>query len=983
VSLVSDLENPQNQFYRVGFGDRHAPSAASVNFLPETDSPTLSVTSGYLEVHQNAGAGFAAGGDLSIFEIWRAGTVVPPSVAIESPADGAFFTESGVPVRVTFSGGPVAVLVDGIDRTLELTPSPGVLEGTLPLSDGVHEIRAGALTHGFTVDLEAPVLTLDPAGPYVATTPLLVTGTFRDRDPTTVVVCPSVALTADRFTCSFPLSEGANSLTVTARDRGGRQGAASASVTLDTRPPELTILSPTPDTYTMASRIDVSGGVFDDSPVTVRVDAVDALVNGTSFTATAVPVSAPSSLVRVLATDAAGNTREQTFTIFFDAEPPLVSLSSPVDGAILSSPITVSGSVVDGAPVVLVDVNGQPVMVENGAFTTTLAAADGPLAIVATAQDAAGNPGTAEVSVIVDSTAPVLSVISPADGAVTNVSPVSVQGTVTDATPVSLALNGAPAGPGFPLEAPLAEGVNALEIAATDAAGNVSTVSLDIVLDTIPPRLQIVSPSEGEMLGSLPVLVQGTVQDATDVSLVVNGTPVIRTGNAWQVSLDFLPEGNLVLDVVATDAAGNSTSVTRSANLDTTPPVVSITSPASGFLTKEATVDVSGAVEGAVSVAVNGIPASLTGAGFAATVGLADGDNSIRAVATDAAGRSAEAIVVVTQDAVPPTLSLLAPETISGITPGEVSAVVSDNLALLEVVVRVNGETRGIFTGPPFEIDLPLPDGARPGDTIVVSADATDRAGNRATASRGVIVIEDGVIVGQVLDDATSVPLEGASVTLGSRTVLTDPRGQYSLPTGDADVVIEIEKAGMTVVERRTSVLSDVGTVPVDARLTKLTGDRTDISSQGLPGLLPLGWSPLSAFQVTGPTPVAVPENAYLAQYRFSLHEWVMLSLEGPLDFEVPEAGSYAIVAPDIDVSVPPPGEILQGVDVRILPASVTTESRVEPAVLPPSPREMWLPRKRATRTSCCSGRPTVLSRRRSRSRPPRSRTSPTSCRAK
>lgn len=938
VSLVEDLENPTNEFYRVGFGDEHAPSAASVNFLPETGSPTLTVTSGYLEVHQIAGAGFAAGGDLSIFEIWRAGTVVPPSVAIESPLDGAFFTTSEVPVRVTFTGGSVLVAIDGTDRASELVLSPGVLEGTLTLGDGDHRIDAGAAAHEFTVDTEAPVLTIDPPAPYVPATPLVVTGTVSDRDPATVVDCPSATLEAGRFTCTFPLDEGSNALTVRASDRGGRETTASASVTLDIEAPEITILSPTPDTYTMASSIDVNGGVFDDSPVTVRVDSVDAVVNGNNFAATGVPVGTASNPIRVVATDAAGNVKEATVTVLFDAEPPIVTLSSPVDGAILPSPVPVAGTVDDTAPVILVDVNGQPVMVTNGSFTTTIAALDGPLGIVATAQDAAGNPGTAEVAVTVDSTAPDVSVDSPLDGAVTNATPISIQGTVDDDTAVSLTLNGTPKGSDFPIEAPLTKGANLLEIVATDAAGNSSSVSLGVVLDTDAPELLIVSPSEGELLVSLPVLVQGTVQDETAVSVVVNGVPAIRTGNAWQVAFDSLSEETHGFTAVATDAAGNSTTSTVSATLDTTPPVVSITTPATGFLTREATVDVTGTVEGAGSVTVNGVPATVTGGVFFALVALGDGDNPLRAVATDAAGRSTESVVVVvTQDAIPPTLDLVAPETLSGITSGKVLASASDNLALAEVILRVNGETRGVFTGPPFEIDLVLPDGAQPGDTLVVSAEASDAAGNRATSSRGVIVIEDGVIAGQVLDDKTSLPIEGASVTMGSRTVPTGARGQYSLSTGDANVVIRIDKPGMTSVERRTSVLADVGTVPVDARLTPLTGDRTEISPQGLPALLPLGWSPLSAFQVTTPAIVTLPEDTYLAQYRFSLHEWVMLSLSGPLDFEVPEAGSYAVVVPDTGVSVPTPGEILEGVDVQILPASVTTESRVEPAVLPPS----------------------------------------------
>ena len=60
-----------------------------------------------------------------------------------------------------------------------------------------------------------------------------------------------------------------------------------------------------------------------------------------------------------------------------------------------------------------------------------------------------------------------------------------------------------------------------------------------------------------------------------------------------------------------------------------------------------------------------------------------------------------------------------------------------------------------------------VPEDAQSGDTLVVTATATDRAGNTAIASRGVRVASAGVVVGQVLDDTTSLPLAGATVLKG------------------------------------------------------------------------------------------------------------------------------------------------------------------------------------------------------------------------
>ncbi len=61
-----------------------------------------------------------------------------------------------------------------------------------------------------------------------------------------------------------------------------------------------------------------------------------------------------------------------------------------------------------------------------------------------------------------------------------------------------------------------------------------------------------------------------------------------------------------------------------------------------------------------------------------------------------------------------------------------------------------------------------------------VSATATDLAGNTTTVTRGVRVASAGVVVGQVLDDATSLPLPGASVRIvsgsGGAAIETDER---------------------------------------------------------------------------------------------------------------------------------------------------------------------------------------------------------------
>jgi hypothetical protein len=108
----------------------------------------------------------------------------------------------------------------------------------------------------------------------------------------------------------------------------------------------------------------------------------------------------------------------------------------------------------------------------------------------------------------------------------------------------------------------------------------------------------------------------------------------------------------------------------------------------------------------------------------------------------------------------------------------------------------------GSFTSSPVVVPLSVPVGKVAGDSFTVSVEASDAAHNTATAQRDVMVISDGVIVGQVLVDTTGLPLPGASVhmtsTSGVLAATTDERGRYSFPTGDAVAIVSVENAGMT-----------------------------------------------------------------------------------------------------------------------------------------------------------------------------------------
>ena len=395
---------------------------------------------------------------------------------------------------------------------------------------------------------------------------------------------------------------------------------------------------------------------------------------------------------------------------------------------------------------------------------------------------------------------------------------------------------------------------------------------------------------------------------------------------------------------------------------------------------------------------------------FSAVVPLTEGENHIHVVATDGLGRTGSAEVIVTRDSTPPTIEVSAPDTISRRRGAQAIVTASDSFALDRLVVSANGAAIGTFPQASVTVDLAVPEALVAGAMLVVTATAIDRAGNTATATRSLRVIADGVIVGQALADDTGRPLPGATVQMKDRTLTTDERGAYAIPASDVSVLITVVKAGMTEVERLVPVESGVGTAVVDARLTPLgaavtidsasttltspvdprianpvtvsglagsvpagtTMRLTQLSPQGLPGLLPLGWSPLAAFELRSSGAAsalranvrvatlvpaaaagagAVPETVHFVQYRPSLHAWVMAAANVPvtsgeatIDLPVVIAGletgnAFAFVVPDAvepPVPVAPLGEPLSGVEMAVLPPTATSRGAMTPAVVPP-----------------------------------------------
>ncbi|HEV7509645.1 MAG TPA: Ig-like domain-containing protein [Thermoanaerobaculia bacterium] len=537
--------------------------------------------------------------------------------------------------------------------------------------------------------------------------------------------------------------------------------------------------------------------------------------------------------------DKVSNTASASLSVTRDSDAPAVHINQPADGARLNAQtIAVSGTVDQEAGLTLT-VNGVAATITGGTFSAAaVPLVEGNNTLTARVTDSVGNQGTHTRVVVRDTVAPKLDSADPASGALAL--PVDAIFRLTFSEDIA-----EPAAGSWRLETGTSQAIPA----TANRAGNVLTVRPSVPL-----------PSSSQV--------------------------------------------RLVLTAAITDLAGNALATPPTLTfltVDTTAPGAPALSPAPPQAVCAASITLTGTAEAGAVVRVEGAASAAEAradeAGhFSLSVQLSPGSlNRLQVTATDAGGNvSAPALAAVVHDCVAPRVvsadhqgNLFHILFSEPVTPASLAGAVQLSSASGAIAGTVSLATNGLtatFTAPGS-----LPAGAL---RLEVTTAVTDLAGNAMAypwsqvfgASGG-----SGFLLGTVIDNATGRPLAGARVlvTATNGTALPEPLpeqvtgddGRFRLPVPAGTHDLTIARTGYAPAFRLVTSGAGQGTEIFDPRLTPAAkpvtlgsgggtwGSGADailtlpsgalaesvavavtrLDEQGLPMLLPYGWSPRGA----------------------------------------------------------------------------------------------------------------------------------------
>ncbi|MCU6357556.1 Ig-like domain-containing protein [Enterobacter quasiroggenkampii] len=609
--------------------------------------------------------------------------------------------------------------------------------------------------------------------------------------------------------------------------------------------------------------------------------------------------------VQVSVTNAHGNSATAGREYSVDATAPTVTIDTVagdnvINGSEAAAGVAISGTTTaEAGQTVTVTLGGKSYTAQvqqGGVWSVNVpgsdltALADSGYTVQVSVSDAAGNPGSAGKTITLDTTPPTVSfnvvagddvinsvehgqaqiVSGSATGANVGDKVVITLGSHQYTTTVDASGNWSVGVPASVISA-LTDGTVTLSATITDSAGNSSTQTHDVVVNTASVALTVNTVSGDDVInaaeaGSSLVINGSSAQFAsgTQVTVTLNGktyTATIQNDGTWTTTVPAADVGALAdgaryqVSVSAQDSAGNSASATHGISVDTTAPVVSI-----GTLSVD---DMLNAAEAQQPLTVHGsssaeagqtVTVTLGGKTYTALVGsdgtwtldvpaadlaaLSQGALTVTASVNDKAGNNGQTTHTLTVDTVAPTVTIstvadddivnnaeqLAGQTIRGTTTAEQgqTVTVSFNGHSYQATVGADGSWSVFVPGRDF---LGLSDGE-----YTITASVSDKAGNPGSATHDVTLngdvptitintfAQDDIVNAAehgtplVISGTTDAPAgQTVTITLNGKTYAATVQndGTWSYTVGSADV----------------TALADGGSYVINAQVSNTIGN--------------------------------------------------------------------------------------------------------------------------------------------------------------
>ncbi|WP_431647313.1 Ig-like domain-containing protein [Enterobacter hormaechei] len=478
--------------------------------------------------------------------------------------------------------------------------------------------------------------------------------------------------------------------------------------------------------------------------------------------------------VQVSVTNVNGNSASAGREYSVDATAPTVTIDTVAGDNVINGSEAAAGVAISGTTTAEV---GQTVTVtlggksytaqvqQGGIWSVSVPAADlstladNGYTVQVSVSDAAGNPGSAGKAITLDTTPPSVSFnVVAGDDVINSVEHGQAQivsGTATGAsvgdklvitigsnqytTTVDASGKWSVGVPASDISA-LTDGTVTLSATITDSAGNSSTQTHDVVVNTASVALTVNTLSGDDVINAAEagasLLINGSsaqFANGTQVTITLNGksyTATIQSDGSWTTTVPAADVGALAdgaryqVTVSAQDSAGNSASATHTISVDTTAPVISVNTLSGDDVLNAAEAQQPLTVHGSSSAeAGQTVTVTLGGKTYTALVAndgtwtldvpaadlanLSEGALTVTASVNDKAGNNGQTTHTLTVDTVAPAVTIstvaddniinnaeqLAGQTISGTTTAEQgqTVTVSFNGHSYQATVAANG----------------------------------------------------------------------------------------------------------------------------------------------------------------------------------------------------------------------------------------------------------------------------------------------------